>query len=183
MDDDGNPLLVHNQLLERAIFDRSEILGDQAANLREYGNALELECRQEDSQSRDQLLAAIESIRGLISDFVARSRAVSSPKQQIDDQEEGAGAIRIDAQSMEQLHDSDEEVQIEDDLVSVDEDAQGTDESSTETSLVESDDDNQEDAVARNDFEVGHAIQHESSDDEDNVEERIEEKRINSEED
>nr|CDJ80224.1 unnamed protein product [Haemonchus contortus] len=144
MDDDGNPLLVHNQLLKRAILDRLEILGDQAANLREYGNALEIECRQEESQSRDQLRAALESMRSLISDFVARSEAVSSPEQQIDNQGDGAGAIRIDAQYMEQLHDPDEEEQLGDDLVSVNEDAQGTDESSTETSLEESDDDNQE---------------------------------------
>ncbi|VDO33194.1 unnamed protein product [Haemonchus placei] len=71
LDDDRNPLLVHNQLMERAILDRLGILGDQAANLREYGNVLELECHQKDSQSRDQLLAALESMRNLISDFVA----------------------------------------------------------------------------------------------------------------
>ncbi|VDO68701.1 unnamed protein product [Haemonchus placei] len=89
---------------------------------------------------------------------------------------------------MEQLHDSDEGLQIEDDLVNIDEDAQVGNESSIETSLEEPGDYNQDGAEARNaaernDPEGEHDIWHEEQgdDDADDVEVRIEKERINLE--
>ncbi|KAK6019005.1 zinc knuckle [Ostertagia ostertagi] len=163
-DDDGKPLLVNNKQLEQAILDKLGILEDQCANLREYGDTLRQEDLQEDRHFRAQVLAELESLRCLISNFITHSAASESAEHRVDDDTDRMGAmkqqiynqvdesevIRNNEQFMEQLNEFDEEPPMENDLVMIDEEAQMDNESDTEVSNEEQDLHNEGDAEVRN---------------------------------